>query len=76
MLSELNKTRCAIALINAGANVKSKWSASETPPLIWAVKYSQDKTVKALIEAGADVNTCDWEGFNALGRCYTSAHYA
>ncbi|KAG0579924.1 hypothetical protein KC19_4G135200 [Ceratodon purpureus] len=58
-----------IALLEQGFSPNGERGSSKTPPLLFAVSTGNERLVKLLLDAGANVNGCD-------SRQYTALHYA
>ena len=70
MLAAINDHRsCVKRLIAAGADVNAVTQIKHVSALMYAAFHGRQRSLVALIEAGADVNHCDTDG-------KTSLHYS
>jgi len=63
---ETRKSRAALALVEAGANVRATYGESRVTPLMLAAAMGLPDVLQKVIERGANVNATNAQGLDAL----------
>jgi quinoprotein dehydrogenase-associated probable ABC transporter substrate-binding protein len=63
---ETRKSRAALALIEAGANVRATYGESRVTPLMLAAAMGLADVLQKIVERGANVNATNAQGLDAL----------